>query len=84
MNTSGYYKTIPEMNPNPEMLAEMQQRDIPVVISSDSHQPVRVGDRFGEALELLTATGYKQVSYFIERRRQDVDIAAVAASLELP
>ncbi len=84
LNTSGYYKTIPEMNPNPEMLAEMQQRDIPVVLSSDSHQPVRVGDRFGEALELLTATGYKQVSYFIERRRQDVDIAAVAASLELP
>jgi histidinol-phosphatase (PHP family) len=83
LNTSGYYKVIPEMNPGPEMLAQMRQRDIPVVISSDSHQPQRVGDRFGAALELLAATGYTQVSYFIERRRHDVDIAAVVASLGL-
>ncbi len=83
LNTSGYYKSIPEMNPGPEMLAEMRRRYIPVVMSSDSHQPERVGDLFGAALELLTATGYTQVSYFTERRRHDVDIAAVVASLGL-
>ena len=81
MNTSGYRKVIPQMNPGPEMLREMRQRDIPVVIGSDAHDPGRVGDRFGEALDALSAAGYTQVSYFVERRRHDVDIALIAASL---
>lgn len=83
LNTSGSYKSIQQVNPGPEMLAEMRRRDIPVVLGSDAHRPDRVGDGFGAALELLAATGYTQVSYVIERRRHDVDIAAVVDSLGL-
>ena len=61
LNTSGFYKKIRDMNPCPEMLTEMRQRDIPVVIGSDSHVPERVGDRFLAACDVLSAAGYNQV-----------------------
>ena len=81
INTSGVYKPVPEMNPGLAMLRLMKERDIPVVIGSDSHQPERVGDGFVQALDLLDRAGYKQVSYFENRRRRDVPIPDVRASL---
>jgi histidinol-phosphatase (PHP family) len=74
LNTSGLHKSIREMNPNATMLAEMQQRGIPVVIGSDSHEPGRVGANFEDALDLLSAAGYTHVSFFINRERQDIEI----------
>ncbi len=81
LNTSGLYKATPEMNPGPEMLALMAERDIPVVIGSDSHIPGRVGDLFLAALSALEAAGYDTVSYFENRRRQDLPIDTVRESL---
>lgn len=81
LNTSGANKVIPEMNPFPEMLVEMRQREIPVVIGADAHRPERVGDRFEEALELLGECGYSHVSYYLERTRHDVLIEDALASL---
>jgi histidinol-phosphatase (PHP family) len=74
LNTSGVNKEIPEMNPFPGMLVEMRKRAIPVVIGADAHQPERVGDGFHAALDLLEAAGYEQISFFINRCRQDVRI----------
>ena len=42
INTSGLNKLYPEMNPGPQMLAEMCERGIPVVMGADAHDPVRV------------------------------------------
>jgi histidinol-phosphatase (PHP family) len=81
LNTSGANKLIPQMNPFPEMLVEMRTRGIPVVIGSDAHEPWRVGDRFEEALRLLSRCGYSEVCNFIERQRQAVSIEAALASL---
>jgi histidinol-phosphatase (PHP family) len=81
LNTSGLNKSLPEMNPGPRMLALMQQRGIPVVIGADAHHPRRVGDRFEQALRMLDELGFETVSYFLERRRQEVPIAAALASL---
>ncbi len=81
LNTSGINKVYPEMNPGPEMLAMMLERDIPVVIGSDSHVPTRVGDGFVTALRTLREIGYRQVSVFKKRERQDIDISAALASL---
>ena len=75
LNTSGLQKAIPEMNPGPEILREMNLRGIPVVIGSDSHFPERVGADFDMALGLLEAAGYAEVSFFIERKRNTVGIA---------
>ncbi len=74
LNTSGLNKTIPEMNPFPQMLVEMRRRSIPVVIGSDAHQPQRVADRFLVALDLLQTCGYEKVSFYVNRTRRDIPI----------
>lgn len=84
LNTSGTNKAIAEMNPFPAMLVEMSERQIPVCIGADAHEPGRVADRFGEALGLLESCGYSHVSFFLERQRHDVVIEAAAASLIEP
>ena len=76
LNTSGANKLIAEMNPFPGMLVEMAERQIPVCIGADAHEPGRVADRFGEAIRLLESCGYAQVSFFLERKRHDVSIDA--------
>lgn len=82
LNTSGIHKTIPEMNPGIEMLQLMAQREIPVVIGSDSHQPQRVGAQFDMALDMLLNAGYQNVSVYHERGRRELAIEDVLASLD--
>ena len=81
LNTSGKNKAVREMNPGPEILAEMHARGIPVVIGADAHEPRRVGDAYSEALGHLRAAGYEEVSYFLDRKRQSVRIDDALASL---
>ncbi len=81
LNTSGANKVVAEMNPFPDMLRAMRERGIPVVVGGDAHVPHRTGDQFETALELLAACGYESVSYFLERRRVDIPLAAALRSL---
>lgn len=81
LNTSGVNKSLPEMNPGLAMLQKMQQRGIPVVIGADAHRPERVADGYPAALRMLQAVGYREVSYFLDRKRHTVAIAAATASL---
>lgn len=81
LNTSGLNKVYPEMNPGPKMLRMIAERDIPIVIGSDSHTPLRVADQFPRALEQLTKAGFETVSVFKERRRLDYPIPLVQESL---
>ncbi|MDF1826127.1 MAG: histidinol-phosphatase [Verrucomicrobiales bacterium] len=81
LNTSGMNKAYPEMNPGPKMLRMIAERDIPVVIGSDSHTPLRVADQFPKALEQLTKAGFETVSVFKKRRRLDYPIPLVQESL---
>ena len=81
LNTSGLQKALPEMNPGPRMLTLMRERGIPVVLGSDAHRPARVGDRYQQALRLLDELGFTTVSIFLDRRRQEIPIAAALASL---
>ena len=78
LNTSGLNKSYPEMNPGAAMLSEMAQREIPVVIGSDSHDPHRVGADFEKALANLQNAGYQRVSYFIKRNRHELAINKVS------
>ena len=84
LNTSGLNKTYPEMNPGSEMLAAMREREIPVVIGADAHDPHRVGADFEQALQTLTEVGYTHVSNFLNRQRVSLSIAEVHASLTEP
>lgn len=81
LNTSGVNKTISEMNPFPAMLKEMCQRNIPVTLGADAHEPNRVADGYETALQLLLECGFSHVSFFLERKRHEVLIQDALASL---
>jgi histidinol-phosphatase (PHP family) len=81
LNTSGLNKVLPEMNPGPRILSLMRERGIPVVLGADAHRPTRVADRYEQALRLLDELGFETVSYFVDRRRQEVTISAALGSL---
>jgi histidinol-phosphatase (PHP family) len=81
LNTSGRLKAMSQFNPGPEMLAMMRERNIPIVLGSDSHTPRRVGSDFDDALDDIEAAGYTSVSHFLNRKRIDLPIAEVRASL---
>lgn len=81
LNTSGLHKTHQEMHPSGLVLEEMKRRNIPVVIGSDAHHPGRVAADFERALELLQEVGYTHTSFFLDRRRRDVEIARAKQSL---
>lgn len=83
LNTSGLNKAIKEMNPSRTMLQEMRQRNIPVVVGADAHDPKRVAANYEEALDLLKEVGYTHVSLFLNRERQDIDIDLARASLKV-
>lgn len=81
LNTSGVSKAIREINPSPTMLGLMRERGIPVVLGADAHQPHRVGDGYANALRTLQQAGYREVSFFLDRKRQSLPIDAALASL---
>lgn len=81
LNTSGLFKAIPEMNPNPEQLRLMRDREIPVVLGADAHRPDRVADGYVAALGLLRDAGYEEVSFFVNRQRQTLSLEDVLRSL---
>lgn len=81
LNTSGVNKQLPEMNPAPVILREMARRQIPVVIGADAHVPTRVADGYAEAMDMLEEAGYRNISFFLERVRQEIPIRIARASL---
>ncbi|MDB5687986.1 MAG: hypothetical protein JWR77_2575 [Rhizorhabdus sp.] len=81
LNTSGVQKSYEEMNPGLEMLHMMSERGIPVVIGSDSHRPSRVAEGFITGLHTLKQAGYDKVSVFEHRKRGELRIDEVLASL---
>ncbi len=81
LNTSGLLKTVPEMNPSPTLLGAMRERGIAVVLGADAHTPLRVADRYLEAMDLLEAAGYASVRIFLERKAVDIPLAEARAGL---
>ena len=82
LNTSGLNKSYSEMNPGNEMLRMMAERKIPIVIGSDAHKPVRVGEHFVTALNNLAEAGFEHISYFKKRQRIDLKISDVISSIK--
>jgi histidinol-phosphatase (PHP family) len=81
LNTSGLNKAVREMNPGRTILEEMHQRNIPVVVGADAHEPKRVAANYEDALDLLQEVGYRHVNIFLNRERHEIDIDTVRRSL---
>ena len=81
LNTSGMNKALPEMNPGPRILSLIRERGIPIDLGADAHRPARVADRYEQALRSLQELGFETISYFVDRKRQDLAISDALASL---
>lgn len=84
LNTSGLQKRLPEMNPGPQILIEMRERNIPVVIGADAHEPQRVAANYEDALNRLEEAGYSHISMFLNRTRQEMTLETARRSLKYP
>ncbi|RMH01944.1 MAG: histidinol-phosphatase HisJ family protein [Chloroflexi bacterium] len=82
LNTSGLHKRVREMNPGLQILTEMKERDIPVVIGSDAHEPHRVAADFEMAMGFLAEAGYETVSIVVERQRREIPLTVARESLK--
>ena len=82
LNTSGLNKTVPEMNPGPEILKEMRQRDIPVVVGADVHVTERVAAEFPLAYDLLEQAGYTEITVFLDRTPHTTPLDAARSKLK--
>ncbi len=82
INTHIEKKAIKEILPCAEMLTLAQERDIPVVLGGDAHEPQRVAQYFPEALRLLKETGFESISYYRSRKRYEVAIEEALAHLK--
>lgn len=74
ISTAGLHKPVAEIYPSPEFLRVCRERDVPITLASDTHDPENVGRDFDAALQLARATGYTDVAVFIGRVRTDVPI----------
>ena len=83
LNTSGVNKALPEMNPGRRILELIRARGIPIVIGSDAHRPERVGDGYDVALRQLDSLGFREVSFFLDRKRTALSIDVALASLRV-
>ncbi len=65
INTRGIYKKrCDSLFPSPWIIKEMKKMNIPIIISSDAHQPVELQMLFAEAVEAARQAGYTETMIF--------------------
>ncbi len=69
LNTNGRNKPLGDFYPDKEFLHIFANRGVNVCVNSDAHMPVRVGQFFNEAYELLKVNGFTEMATFIKRER---------------
>ncbi|MCR5494616.1 MAG: histidinol-phosphatase [Treponema sp.] len=55
--------TMNDVYPSHEFLSLLQERGVPVTLSSDSHQPANLDAAFDRALEAAVKAGYRELAY---------------------
>lgn len=68
ISTAGLYKPVGEIYPSEEIIKLLKKYHVPIVISSDAHQPQNVGRRFDQAIKKALKFGITSVARF-ERRK---------------
>jgi histidinol-phosphatase (PHP family) len=70
LNTAGWHKPCAECYPAPRFLELACAAGIPLVISSDAHEPNHLGRDFAKAVAVARAAGYTQTVLFDKRQRR--------------
>jgi histidinol-phosphatase (PHP family) len=74
VSTGGFDSDMGEIYPDPELLAMLCERGVPVTLGSDAHGPGEVGRLFDEALAVLRDAGYRTITRFDRREPVQVEI----------
>lgn len=77
LNTAGWHKPCAECYPAPRFLELARAAGIPLVISSDSHEPGTLGRDFQAAIAIARAAGFRETVLFEARRRKAEPLAPV-------
>ena len=72
VSTAGLRKPVAELYPGPRFLSACRERDVPVTLASDAHNPDLVGKDFDRARELLRSAGYETITVFDARMGRQV------------
>ena len=74
INTAGLRKPVAELYPDLLLLQLLRQAGVPLSLGSDAHVVDDVGRDFDRALALAAAAGYRTVSCFRQREREQVPL----------
>lgn len=74
VNTSGLLKPVKEMYPSDEILKILFDKNVPVTMGADAHEPELVSYMLPEAAEKLKSIGYTKISGFEKRNRYDIPL----------
>jgi histidinol-phosphatase (PHP family) len=80
VNTSGLRKRIGEMYPSPEILDLIVERGLPLVTSSDAHDPSRVASGFRQLYSLLGELPHCTIARYHRRASEPVSIGSLIRS----
>ncbi len=70
INTGTYYRyPIREITPYGDFMKYVKKYDLPVILSSDAHQPEHVGMKIAEAAEYAKKYGINEIVTFNKRKR---------------
>ncbi|RXZ81726.1 histidinol-phosphatase HisJ family protein [Paenibacillaceae bacterium] len=74
VNTSGKFKASGGWHPSTDILERAAYHNVAVTFGSDSHVPERVGDEWETVRETLKQLGFKEWTFFRERKRHHIPL----------
>jgi histidinol-phosphatase (PHP family) len=70
VSAAGLHKPVGELYPDRELLEACRERNVPITLASDAHEPGHVGRDVAQAARLAREVGYQTVSVFDGRERR--------------
>lgn len=75
INTGTFYRyPIAEISPYPDFMQIASEYNLPIITSSDAHQPEHCGNYIDDAISYAKSFGYTQSLCFSQRKRKFVDL----------
>jgi histidinol-phosphatase (PHP family) len=74
ISTAGLRKPVGRMYPEPNLLSMCYKKGIPIVLSSDAHEPHQIGENYGSAIQLAKEIGYTTLMTFKNGKRKEVGL----------
>jgi histidinol-phosphatase (PHP family) len=74
ISSAGLRKPVGRIYPEPDLLSLCYKKGIPIVLSSDAHEPHQVGENYEATIKLAKEIGYTKLMTFQDGERKEVDL----------